>query len=81
MISILPESWFPMSGMVVSLLRNSGSHSPEVWLSKSGQVAQRALEYSSSMGIGTIACSTTSFCTASRMLYGPGSCGSNNSLL
>lgn len=46
MISILPESWFPMSEMVVSLLRNTGSHSPEVWLSKSGQVAQSEPEYS-----------------------------------
>ena len=53
MISILPESWFPMSGMVVSLIRNAGSHSLEVWLSKSGQVAQRAPEYSTGMDYST----------------------------
>lgn len=46
MISILPESWFPICGMVVSLLRNTGSHSPEGWLSKAGQVARSEPEYS-----------------------------------
>ena len=46
MISILPESWFPMSEMAVSLLRNTGSHSPEWWFSKSGLMAQSEPEYS-----------------------------------
>ena len=53
MISIKTEVRFPKTGMSVSSVRNGGSvlpeywlYGPELWLSKSGLVAQTPPEYS-----------------------------------
>ena len=54
---------FHPTGMVVSLFRNTGSHSTEVWLSKSGQVAQIEPEYSTGSRSPNIVQKVYSHCT------------------